>query len=191
MWYVLILILTHSSCADSISSATQSSRHKRDDESEPWTTPVLPNTIEPIQYDLFIIPYYMDMLGTSFSGNVSIEINVLNQTKTFIVHAKHLEIVDWRVLEMDGSEIDLDRHFSWTENDYFVMQTKAFVQGRVRLTYVFHGNMTLVTGSVLKRSGLYNIPYVKENREQRSVKHIIRMRNYSFIHKRNYAATTQ
>src|SRR6218665_848780 len=163
MWYFLILILITSSYVDSISSATQSSRHKRDDESEPWKHPVLPTTIEPIQYDLYLVPRYYHN-DTTLEGNVTIEVNVLSQTKTFIVHKKNLTLIDWRVRRMNGDGIRLSQHFDYPENEYFVMQTEDFVEGMVQLYFRFERNMTLATGgSKFKRSGVYSIPYVNEN----------------------------
>lgn|SRR6218665_1610839 len=181
MGYFFVFTLIASCYADSISSAIQSSRQKRDDESEPWMNRYLPDTIEPIQYDLFLLPYFSSN-GTSFHGNVSIDINVLNQTKVFIVHQKDLTLKDWRVREMNGTEIGVTEHFDWAENDYHVMRTRNFVIGRVKLTYEFDGKMTLVADSDFKRSGLYNMPYVEDG-EKRSVKHTVEIRNYYLIHK--------
>src|SRR6218665_1140677 len=170
MWFLIILSLSLSSYVDSISSATESSRHKRDDDSEPWNNPVLPDTIEPIHYDVYIAPNCKDS-GTYFEGNVTIEINVLEKTNTFIVHSKQLTIQLASVEDKDGKDLYVRNDFD--HEDYHIMRTDEFLEGRGTLTYWFDGDMTFITGSDFNRSGLYKIRYVKDDGHERYVKHIV------------------
>src|SRR6218665_710343 len=187
MWYLLILSLSLSSYADLISSATESSRHKRDDESEPWKKPVLPNHIEPTHYDVYIEPNCSGN-ATGFSGNVTIDIDVFKTTNTFIVHSKQLRVAikSATVHDKDGNEKYVGYYFNNEENDYFVIQTEEYLDpGRAKLMYWFEGNMSLVTGSDFNRPGLYKIRFIKNDGQERSVKHTVKIRHmYSlFIHK--------
>ena len=163
MWYSLIFIWTISSYVDPVFSANQSPRLDYDDDTEPWKYPVLRKFVVPEEYDLFISPRYQRN-GTDFYGNVTIKIYIFKETKNIVVHAKQLTLTDWRVLDMDGTEIGVEKHFDWPKYDYHVMQTREFLtKGYVKLRYNFNGKMSLEAGSVNKTSGLYNIPYMKEN----------------------------
>ena len=94
---------------------------------------------------------------------------------------------------MDGTEIDSEDRFPWPENDYYVMQAREFVQGKVKLTFSFSGNMTLVKDSyyIYQRSALYSFPYANDDGSERSVKHTLGIRKYYLIHKNNNLAHLQ
>lgn len=62
----------------------------------PWKTMRLPDTISPLHYNLLIHP---NLTSLDFTGSVQIQIEVLQDTKTIILHSKDLHISSARLLD--------------------------------------------------------------------------------------------
>lgn len=89
---------------------------------EPWMDPFLPSSLEPVHYDLYQNPdFYFD--GSTFSGRVSIVMNVLNSTDLILVHIKALNITATRVYDRNGNRLTLEDTFAYEPNQYWVVQT--------------------------------------------------------------------
>lgn len=62
----------------------------------PWNKMRLPDTISPLHYNLLIHP---NLTSLDFTGSVQIQIEVLQDTKTVILHSKNLQISSARLLD--------------------------------------------------------------------------------------------
>nr|AAH45983.1 Zgc:56194 [Danio rerio] len=62
----------------------------------PWNKMRLPDTIYPLHYNLLIHP---NLTSLDFTGSVQIQIEVLQDTKTVILHSKNLQISSARLLD--------------------------------------------------------------------------------------------
>lgn len=65
----------------------------------PWTTMRLPKTIFPVHYDLSIHP---NLTTLDFSGVVRIQLDVHEDTKTIVLHAKQMQVSDAFLLSPEG-----------------------------------------------------------------------------------------
>lgn len=124
---------------------------------EPWLDPFLPSSLEPVHYDLYQNPdFYYD--GSTFSGRVSIRMNVLNATDIIIVHIKAMNITASKVYDLNGNRLTLEDTFAYEPNQYWVVQTlNPLPEGStVTLELEFTGSLT--NGIV----GYYKSTYVHD-----------------------------
>jgi glutamyl aminopeptidase len=127
------------------------------DATDPWLDPYLPTTVEPIHYDLYQYPdFYHD--GSVFTGEVSIQLDVLNVTDTLIVHIKDMNVTSSRVFDRNGNQLTLRDTFAYEPNQYWVVQTLNPLQegSTVTLQLTFTGSLT--NGIV----GYYKSTYVHD-----------------------------
>ncbi|XP_051924775.1 endoplasmic reticulum aminopeptidase 1b [Hippocampus zosterae] len=66
----------------------------------PWLHMRLPQTVVPVHYDLTIHP---NLTTLSFTGVVRIQLDVLEETKAIILHAKHLKTFNVKLKTPEGS----------------------------------------------------------------------------------------
>ena len=92
-----------------------------------WHGPYLPLYAKPVLYDLWLYPDFYHT-GTSFTGRENITINVLQDTKEFLVHCKDMQISDVEMRLSVGTPIQVNNHFVFTENQYLVVQTKETIR---------------------------------------------------------------
>ncbi len=92
-----------------------------------WHDPYLPLYAKPVLYDLWLYPDFYHT-GTSFTGRENITINVLQDTKEFLVHCKDMQISDVEMRLSVGTPIQVNNHFVFTENQYLVVQTKETIR---------------------------------------------------------------
>ena len=57
-----------------------------------WLRPLLPSTLRPVNYDLWLCPELNDGAPTTYRGRVDIAVEVLSVTTTVIVHVKDINI---------------------------------------------------------------------------------------------------
>jgi len=69
-----------------------------------WLTPRLPPTLNPLHYDLWIHP---EFYGSSrvFRGKVDIDMEVVEDTRTIIVHYEALNITSTTLSDQLGTKI--------------------------------------------------------------------------------------
>uniref|UniRef100_A0A452HQA4 Uncharacterized protein n=1 Tax=Gopherus agassizii TaxID=38772 RepID=A0A452HQA4_9SAUR len=65
----------------------------------PWNKLRLPGWILPVHYDLVIHPNLTSLI---FMGSVKIEVTVVHETSTIVLHSKHLEIISAAIEEENG-----------------------------------------------------------------------------------------
>jgi len=123
----------------------------------------LPKEVQPIHYDLFLYP---DLNNGTFSGNVTILLNVLDKRRTIALHQKNLSITSVS-LKSHGLEENFDIKISSTidslKNEMFVVTTEnEFNPGLYNLYLEFNGSLQN------KIVGFYSSSYIEtENKTQR------------------------
>lgn len=105
--------------------------------SEPWLRPLLPDSIEPVEYILTLLPdFYFE--GSTFSGNVSIRLKVHNETDAVLVHIEELNVTDYALLDQDGGHVNLSNVFEYKPNEYWVAKTVNPLQAGTEATLRLH-----------------------------------------------------
>lgn len=121
----------------------------------------LPSEVKPIHYDLLLHP---ELKNSTFSGNVTILIDVLDTRKTILLHQKDLKITNTKLttygLETDY-EIEIE-NTKYSDHDMFIIVLKNDLKsGLYNLSMKFNGSMAN------KMVGLYTSKYVNKRKTLR------------------------
>ena len=146
----LIIGLATLTSTEPLQQPQKSQAPEPEPESEPEAEPVLteawekdvrlPSHLLPLHYDLYLHP---DLSTGLFMGRVTIDIEATSPTSYFLVHTKHLDISDTRLLNEDGDEISYMRAFEYDRNEFWVVQLeREVVAGNYSLSMEFNGNLT-------------------------------------------------
>ena len=138
MEFLLIVVLTVSSYVDS----TAIDKRDSSDEYQPWKIPYLPQTTQPVRYDLHLTPdFYGD--ASTFSGQISMRFKVVKDTKTILVHFRNLEITETALRICSEDISNVSRAFQYEQ--YWVVQTNESMQSLSDCTHwlglSFRGNL--------------------------------------------------
>ncbi|GIY10549.1 glutamyl aminopeptidase [Caerostris extrusa] len=123
----------------------------------PWYSPRLPKHTVPEHYDIYLNP---SLEAESFSGNVSIWVNVRKATNRLLVHSgTNLNISKYEVWseakDEDPKNMELEDEFFYEENEYLVLRTRESLPvGKYRLFFEFSGPLTLSLKGLYKSSYL-------------------------------------
>ncbi|XP_045676292.1 glutamyl aminopeptidase [Phyllostomus hastatus] len=129
------------------------------DESGAWTNFRLPDFIIPVHYDLEVKPV---MEEDTYTGNVTIEINVTKATRHLWLHLRDTRITQIPVLRRpSGTQVAVQRCFEYKKQEYVVVEaqeelTPSDNEGFYRLTMNFAG---WLNGSLV---GFYRTTYVEK-----------------------------
>lgn len=117
----------------------------------------LPSEIKPKRYDLYLHP---NLKTKTFSGRVTIELDVLKPISFIPVHSKNLNIVTldlWKVSDGDKTKIEPSLTFNHEKFEYWITElTDALETGEYAITYAFNGSLTD------RIVGLYQSSYLDE-----------------------------
>lgn len=117
----------------------------------------LPTEIKPKRYDLYLHP---NLKTKTFSGRVTIELEVLKPISFIPVHSKNLNITTenlWRVSDGDKTKIEPSLTFNHEKFEYWITEfTDALETGEYAITYAFNGSLTD------RIVGLYQSSYLDE-----------------------------
>jgi len=130
---------------------------------EPWERDVrLPRSVKPQHYDIFLHPVLQN--GT-FSGNVTIDVQVSSLTPFFAVHIKDLNIIETRV-ERGNKSVSLRDAFFSAKNSFWVIRFpdgSPLEAGSAKVFISFSGKLT---GKIV---GFYRSNYKDSSGNQRLV----------------------
>ncbi|XP_013411098.1 glutamyl aminopeptidase [Lingula anatina] len=124
--------------------------------SEPWRNLRLPPHIIPTHYDITLYPDFYGNHST-FYGNVSVELNITEETRHILIHIKYLDVTATRLTEKDtGQDVPISRNFSYIPNQFWVVETNSNISAnsQVVLHLTFEGSLS--NGIV----GFYKSTYV-------------------------------
>ncbi|KAL5285219.1 ENPEP.2 family protein [Megaselia abdita] len=105
----------------------------------------LPSEIKPKRYDLYLHP---NLKTKTFSGKVTIELDVLKPISFIPVHSKYLNITTeglWRVSKNgeDKKKIEPSLTFNHEKFEYWITEfTDVLESGEYAITYNFNGSLT-------------------------------------------------
>lgn len=121
----------------------------------------LPSEIQPKRYDLYLHP---NLKTKTFSGRVTIELNVLKPISFIPVHSKNLNITTkdlWRFSGENKEQIEPSLTFSYEKFEYWITEfADALEVGEYAITYTFNGSLTD------RIVGLYQSSYFDESTNQ-------------------------
>lgn len=129
------------------------------DESGAWTNFRLPDFIIPVHYDLEVKPV---MEEDTYTGNVTIDINVTQATRHLWLHLRDTRISQLPVLRRpSGTQVAIRRCFEYKKQEYVVVEaqeelTPSGSEGPYHLTMNFAG---WLNGSLV---GFYRTTYVEK-----------------------------
>ncbi|XP_036887781.1 glutamyl aminopeptidase [Sturnira hondurensis] len=129
------------------------------DESGAWKNFRLPDFIIPVHYDLEVKPV---MEEDTYTGNVTIEINVTKATRYLWLHLRDTKISQLPVLRRpSGTQVTVQRCFEYKKQEYVVVEAEEELapsgsEGLYRLTMNFAG---WLNGSLV---GFYRTTYVEK-----------------------------
>ena len=113
-------------------------------EDGPWKTLRLPiDKYYPVHYELTLFPDFYGNEDT-FYGNVSIEIELMQNTNIIMVHVLYLDIVSTTISTDTGEDIEISRTFEYEPNQFWVVETKKPLRAgfKVYLNIQFSGSLT-------------------------------------------------
>lgn len=121
----------------------------------------LPSEIKPKRYDLYLHP---NLKTKTFSGKVTIELDVLKPISYIPVHSKFLNISTENLVKFSGSEktkIEPSLTFNHDKFEYWITEfSDALEAGEYAITYKFNGSLTD------RIVGLYQSSYLDEATNQ-------------------------
>ncbi|XP_054447594.1 glutamyl aminopeptidase [Pteronotus mesoamericanus] len=130
-----------------------------DDESGAWKNFRLPDFIIPVHYDLEMKPV---MEEDTYTGSVTIEINVTKPTRHLWLHLRETKISRLPVLRRpSGAQVRVQQCFEYKKQEYVVVEAEeelapSGAEGLYRLTMEFAG---WLNGSLV---GFYKTTYVEK-----------------------------
>lgn len=102
----------------------------------------LPEEIKPKHYDLFLHP---DLTTGTFSGKVTITLDVLTSRKNIILHQKGLNITSTKlqsVKDNEVSSVDIEKSYNVNDIEIHVVVAKCdLCPGRYNLIMEFEGDL--------------------------------------------------
>ena len=123
-----------------------------------WESLTLPKNIVPIKYDIKLFtPVFA---AESYSGEITIEIEVVEPTNFIILNAKFLSIYLASLKDISGNLQELVCDGLFLPNDYYVLKTKnELSKQKYLLDLYFTGNLNLFS------SGIFEIKYNNDENE--------------------------
>ncbi|GIY28682.1 glutamyl aminopeptidase [Caerostris extrusa] len=133
-------------------SQADAAGHTLQPEETPWLDFRLSKTVVPVHYDLLLHP---DLKTDTFSGTVTIAVNVTKLTKHFVVHAYRLTILEVQVDDVQQNHaVPVEKQFAYNPHEYLVVSTEERVKpGSYKLRFKFGGTLN---GSII---GFYKSRY--------------------------------
>lgn len=106
-----------------------------------WETDFhLPSTIRPSFYSIFMVP---DLATGSFSGTVTIPLDVTAPADHLLINIDGLRVTTTRLSKEDGSKVRLRETFEYSPNNFWVvLPEQALHPGPYILYLEFSGSMT-------------------------------------------------
>lgn len=126
----------------------------QNDESGDWRNFRLPLYVNPLHYDLALMP---EMEADRYTGNVTISINLEEQTKHLWLHLRETKITEKPLLmKSSGEPITLQRCFEYKPQEYVVIEAaEELLPNTYLLTMKFQGHLN---GSLV---GFYRTTYIE------------------------------
>jgi hypothetical protein len=146
--------------------------------SKPWEQDYrLPADTDPIHYDIFLHP---DLNNSTFTGRVTIQINVKNPRYFLLVNTKHLDIYDTRLTEVvphgneasdnfkkkrvgEEREVKIEDAFEYKPNEFWVIVVEKNTElkpGIYNLHLQFRGSLS---GKIV---GFYSSTYTDSKTQE-------------------------
>ncbi|CAH1784451.1 unnamed protein product [Owenia fusiformis] len=109
---------------------------------EVWCNMRLPDYLVPIHYNLTQFPHF-EHNESSFDGNVSVSIQVKQDTKILLIHINYLEIRQTNVKAANGDDLLINRTFAYEPNLFWVVEMDKEIKlgSIVFLQIEFHGSL--------------------------------------------------
>ncbi|EDV21351.1 expressed hypothetical protein [Trichoplax adhaerens] len=111
----------------------------------------LPTDVVPDHYNLMLFPL---VDGSTFTGKVSITINVTKATRHILVHIRDLAITDKSVSTIGGSprKLSIVQSFFYKPNEFYVIEVGENLEAgkQYNVTYDFNGNFPKVLFGLYK-----------------------------------------
>lgn len=118
---------------------------------QPWMKLKLPNNVKPVTYDLFLHP---QINGDSFSGKVSMIVEVSGNTKYILVHRRGLTITQSSLQTVGAAPRKIEiRNFENDKNEFYVIETlsETLQAGqKYNATYIYNGKYPSVLYGLYK-----------------------------------------
>ena len=121
----------------------------------PWGDPMLPDTVVPTHYDIWLYPdFYYN--ASTFYGRESITIRIAEETQYILLHIKLMTVNVTKLFDADGNELAIKQAFGYEPLEYWVVEPEA--QLTVGANYVLYLEFSgsLVNGIV----GYYKSTYI-------------------------------
>jgi aminopeptidase N len=131
--------------------------------SKPWLNWRLDSQVIPLRYR---IDWNVDLNSDSFSGSVSIEVNLTKPLNYFILHNNGLTITKSEAYTNSTNELVSGKNdsFAYIPNEFLVIPTDETIRPAIyRLYFEFNGTLTN------SLSGLYKSVYINERNETKSL----------------------
>jgi hypothetical protein len=123
----------------------------------------LPRTIKPLAYNLLLHP---DLTNKSFSGNVKIDVEIIQQVPFIALHSKYLNITNVKLMKhldtLNGLEgMNIKNSFEYEKYEYFVIEPEsALASGNYTIDLDFNGSLQ---GKIV---GFYGSTYTDKEKNQ-------------------------
>lgn len=118
---------------------------------KPWMTLRLPSNVVPDHYKLMLFP---KVEGTTFTGRVSITVNITKTTKHILVHIRDLAITGRSVSTIGASprSLPIVQYFEYKPNEFYVIEVgeDLMAGSQYNVTYDFSGNFPSVLYGLYK-----------------------------------------
>ncbi|XP_076317960.1 uncharacterized protein LOC143229476 isoform X3 [Tachypleus tridentatus] len=126
---------------------------------KPWENLRLPKHIRPLNYDLTFHP---NLTTDTFTGRVTIALEVWEPTRVFLVHVNNLNILSTTLRKVDKSAVLIREPFYYKPNQFWVIQANEELPKKQKyfLEFEFHGSLV---GSLV---GFYKSVYTDTETNQ-------------------------
>ncbi|XP_064627887.1 glutamyl aminopeptidase-like [Lineus longissimus] len=125
-------------------------------DAEPWKELRLPRHILPKHYDLTLHPDFYDKYSTTFSGSVTIDLEITKDAPVILIHIKDLTITKTEVKDKAGNSLAIAETSSYIPNQFWVIKMKEPIKKGEEPSLTLDFNGSLVNGIV----GFYKSTYV-------------------------------
>ncbi|XP_075037404.1 leucyl-cystinyl aminopeptidase [Mixophyes fleayi] len=121
----------------------------------PWTKSRLPNSVIPVDYDITLQP---NLAAMEFSGVVQIKLNIVEETKTIVLHSSGLQNIEASLNVTAGSTLKLSvLEYKTFEMIAMILPEKLVKGTECLLTLEYNSNFSSTY------YGFYKISYTDEN----------------------------
>ncbi|XP_067832142.1 aminopeptidase Ey-like [Heptranchias perlo] len=154
--------LAHNTTATTPNSTQSTLKKSISSAQKPWMSPYLPNTLQPINYEVELWPWLFRESSSSlflFHGRSKVTFRCLNRTNIIVIHSRSLNYTKpVKVTRMDNSTITVRRLWEERANEYLVLILRSHLQkGKV---YTLH---TAFCGELTDDlTGLYRCEYEED-----------------------------